>query len=93
MSEYTNRALSIEEQIVRLKENGLIIDDEKAAYKYLSIISYFRLASYWRPMEKSPHQFKPNSRFDNALSLYYFDKELRALIFSAIQSIEIALRT
>ena len=93
MSEYTNRALSIEEQIVRLKENGLIIDDEKVAHKFLSIISYFRLASYWRPMEKLPHQFKPNSRFDNALSLYYFDKELRALIFSAIQSIEIALRT
>ena len=93
MNEYTNRALSIEEQITRLKDNGLIIDDAKVAHKYLSIISYFRLASYWRPMEKSPHQFKPNSRFDNALSLYYFDKELRALIFSAIQGIEIALRT
>lgn len=93
MSEYTNRALSIDEQITRLKKNGLIIDNEKDAHKYLSIISYFRLASYWRPMEKSPHQFKPNSRFENALSLYYFDKELRALIFSAIQSIEIALRT
>ena len=93
MSEYTNKALSIEEQIERLKGNGLIIDDEQTAHKYLSIISYFRLASYWRPMEKMPHQFKPNSRFDNALSLYYFDKELRALIFSAIQSIEIALRT
>ena len=95
MSEYVNRALSIEEQIARLKENGLIIDDERVAYKSLSIISYFRLASYWKPMEKdkSLHQFKPNSRFNNALSLYYFDKELRALIFSAIQGIEIALRT
>ncbi len=95
MSEYANRALSIEEQIERLKKNGLIIDDEIVAKKYLSIISFFRLASYWRPMEKekSLHQFKPDSRFENALSLYYFDKELRALIFSAIQSIEIALRT
>lgn len=44
-------------------------------------------------MDKSLHLFKPNSKFENALSLYYFDKELRALIFSAIQSIEIALRT
>ena len=93
MIEYTNKALSIDDQIARLKEYGLIIDDEAEAHKYLSIISYFRLASYWRPMEKSLHQFKPNSRFGNALSLYYFDKELRALIFSAIQSIEIALRT
>ena len=86
---------SIEEQIARLKKNGLIIDDVNQANKTLSIISYFRLASYWRPMEEKnqSRQFKPNSRFKNALSLYYFDKELRALIFSAIQSIEIALRT
>ena len=65
MNEYTNRALSIEEQITRLKDNGLIIDDAKVAHKYLSIISYFRLASYWRPMEKSPHQFKPEGAKGN----------------------------
>lgn len=28
----------------------------------------------------------------NALALYYFDKELRTLIFTAVQSVEIALR-
>ena len=33
------------------------------------------------------------SKFENIVTLYNFDKELRTLIFSAIQSIEIALRT
>ena len=95
MVEYTNQALEIEEQIERLEKNGLIIADREQAIRILSIVSYFRLANYWRPMEvdKVKHLFKPNSTFDNALSLYYFDKELRALIFAAIQSIEIALRT
>lgn len=95
MAEYTNQALEIEEQIERLEKNGLIIADREQAIRILSIVSYFRLANYWRPMEvdKVKHLFKPNSTFDNALSLYYFDKELRALIFAAIQSIEIALRT
>ena len=95
MVEYTNRALEIEEQIERLEKNGLMIADKEQAIRTLSIISYFRLANYWRPMEidKVNHIFKSNSTFENALSLYYFDKELRALIFSAIQSIEIALRT
>ncbi len=37
--------------------------------------------------------YKPNSYFDNAIDLYYFDKELRSIIFSAVQSIEIALRS
>ena len=41
--------------------------------------------------DKFTHVFKPNSTLENALNLYYFDKELRVLIFRAIQSIEIAL--
>ena len=78
-----------------LKDRGLLIQDEEQALKELHIISYFRLANYLRPMEldKTTHQFKTNSYFENALSLYYFDKKLRALVFTAIQSIEIALRT
>ena len=78
-----------------LKERGLIINNEKHALEQLRIISYFRLANYLRPMEqdKTTHTFKPNSTLENALDLYYFDKELRVLIFKAIQSIEIALRS
>ena len=64
MNIYNNKALSIQEQIERLKKNGLIIDDENQTNKTLSIISYFRLASYWRPMEEQDqaHRFKPNRR-------------------------------
>ncbi len=78
-----------------LKNRGLLFDDEQAAIEFLKIISYFRLANYWRPLEcdKANHVFKPNSKFENVITLYNFDKELRSLLFSAIQSIEIALRT
>jgi abortive infection bacteriophage resistance protein len=78
-----------------MKSRGLIIADEQKAINYLKVISYFRLANYLRPMEKDKetHLYKPNSYFDNAIDLYYFDKELRSIIFSAVQSIEIALRS
>ena len=78
-----------------LRNRGLLFDNEQSAIEYLKIISYFRLASYWKPMEsdKVNHVFKPNSKFEDVVTLYNFDKELRTLIFSAIQSIEIALRT
>jgi len=91
---YNKQPVGYSEQIAMLKARGLRIDDEQAL-RQLQIISYFRLANYLRPMEqdKTTHRFKPGSTLDNALSLYYFDKELRALIFTAIQSIEIALRT
>lgn len=95
MVTYTKQPISIADQMAMLKRRGLLFDDEQKAVECLKIISYFRLANYWKPMEsdKVNHVFKPKSRFENVVALYNFDKELRTLIFSAIQSIEIALRT
>lgn len=95
MRTYTKQPLEIQEQIAVLKERGLVFLQEENAISKLKQVSYFRLANYWKPMEqdKMQHTFKPQSTFENALSLYYFDKELRNLLFSSIQTIEIALRT
>ena len=41
----------MEQQIDILKERGLLIDDVERAVKTLDIISYFRLAGYWRHFE------------------------------------------
>jgi len=92
---YSKNPLDYEEQIKMLKARGLIISDEQKAINSLRVISYFRLANYLRPMEydKENHLYKPNSLFENAIDLYYFDKELRGIIFAAVQSIEIALRS
>ena len=92
---YSNTPLSIHDIIRMLRDNrGLIINDEPSAERQLSIIGYFRLANYMRPMEsdKINHIFKPGSTFENAIDLYYFDKELRTLIFTAIQSAEVGIR-
>ena len=92
---YNKQPISITDQIAQLKSRGLNIEDETKAENVLSIISYFRFANYLRPMEadKVTHIFKPGKMFGNAVDLYYFDKELRGVIFSAIQTVEIALRT
>lgn len=49
---YNKSSLTIDEQILRLREQGMLIADEKAAKKILSEVSYFRLTAYWRPMEE-----------------------------------------
>ena len=92
---YTKQALSISEQIELLKSRGLNIADSSKAEKFLGEVSYFRFVQYLRPMEedKTIHQFKPNSRFEDAVALYNFDIELRDLMFKAVQRLEIALRT
>ena len=43
--------LTIEEQIQRLKERGLIITHSDNALHYLSHISYYRLGEYWHSMQ------------------------------------------
>ena len=49
--QYTNRPLTIQDQISRLQNNGLIISDVAKAESELKNISYFRLADYLQPME------------------------------------------
>ena len=67
---YTKQALSISEQIELLKSRGLNIADSSKAAKFLGEVSYFRFVQYLRPMEadKTTHQFKPNSRFEDAVA-------------------------
>jgi abortive infection bacteriophage resistance protein len=92
---YTKLAFTIQQQIDQLKERGLAISEKDNAPHYLSHISYYRLAGYWWPMQanKELHIFKPDSKFSDVIALYNFDRELRALLFSVIEKIEISLRT
>ena len=82
-------------QLDILKERGLTIEDEEDAIKFLHSVSYFRFANYLQPMELNTesHRFAQNSSFTFATNLYVFDRELRSLIFTAIQDLEIAFRT
>lgn len=92
---YTHQAITTDRQIEILQERGLLINDVKKAIETLDSISYFRLAGYWRHLEveRISHQFKAGSTFDEVVELYSFDKRLRALLFIAIQTIEVSVRT
>ncbi|MCQ2361038.1 MAG: Abi family protein [Paludibacteraceae bacterium] len=92
---YSKPPISIDDQITLLKGRGLSIPNEEYAHTILEHISYYRFASYLRPMEtdKSTHKLYPDATFDKVLSLYHFDASLRLLVFNAIQEIEISLRS
>ena len=75
MATYTKQPTSIAVQMSMLKNRRLLFDDEQATIEYLKIISYVRLANYWKTMD--------------VVTLCYFVEELRSHFFSAIQSIEI----
>lgn len=90
---YSNNPITVLEQINRLQADGLEFTNITAAEQELSNISYFRLSEYLNQFRRVDHRFQIGTSLDNALCTYYFDKQLRALIFQAIQSIEVALRT
>ncbi|MDP1696953.1 MAG: Abi family protein [Xanthomonadaceae bacterium] len=97
---YDKPALSITDQAGRLKQRGLQFTDDARVQHYLTHIGYYRLSAYWLPFEQLAadgqprnHQFRPGTTFEQVLSLYIFDRQLRLLVMEAIERIETAIRT
>lgn len=88
------KARTIQEQIVLLRDRGLQIKEERIAASYLEHISYYRLKGYWWNMQENleQHIFKPGSCFEDVIERYNFDRELRQILFDAIEVIEVSLR-
>lgn len=90
-------AVSVQDQIELLKRRGMIVGDEALARHYLNFISYYRLRAYWLPFEvpaakNGDHAFRDGTTFEDVLTLYIFDRELRLLVLDAIERVEVALR-
>lgn len=95
---YQKKPLNPKEQIAKLKTRGLIFNDEALAEQQLMNISYYRLRAYTFPFQNNEsgqeHFFLRNDiSFEDIIDLYCFDRQLRSLIFSAIEKIEVAMRT
>lgn len=69
--------------------------DKDFAVDSLKRISYFQLKAYWWDMQRDPvnHIFNNGCYFEDVIERYEFDKALRKILFTAIDTIEIALRT
>ena len=97
---FVKTATTIDEQIAKLKERGMQIADEVKAKEILLDIGYYRLGFYWFPFEKGypkkysrKHRFIKEANFENAVSLYYFDNDLRNTLAPFLHRIEICFRT
>lgn len=96
---YQKSALTFEQQLKLLGERGLIINDYGHAMLQLGTISYFRLSAYWYPLRfRDEHEyvtsdFIEGANFDDVISLYEFDRQLRLLVTDAIERIEVYIRT
>lgn len=88
-------ATNIEQQVKRLIERGLIINDIEKTKEVLCDIGYYRLGFYWYYFEKchKNHLFKEGANFDDVVKLYYLDFDLKHLLSKYIHRIEVHFRT
>lgn len=94
--EYMENALSIEEQIDSLLSKGMIADRERMVF-CLSNVSYHRLSGYWHPCRQKTSEdgdwlFRDGTTFDGVWDRYVFDRQLRLLVFDALERVEVAIR-
>ena len=79
---------NFDEQLFRLKERGLIIDDEAKALGYLKTIGYYRLSGYLYPFRQSDtcnskvklDNFIDNTHFSDIKQLYTVMEQFQCLI-------------
>lgn len=89
---YTKPALSVEDQVQRLRDRGMQGDPQVMAQR-LAVVSYYRLTAYWHPFRNADRTFADGTLFDTVWDRYVFDRHLRLLVLDAIERIEITIRT
>ena len=88
--------LSLEDQLTHLENNkNLIIRDQDYARSMLEQIGYFALISGYKAPFKNPttKNYRDGVTFDDIVSLYRFDQELRELFLKYILQIERHIRS
>jgi abortive infection bacteriophage resistance protein len=81
------------DQINKLRSRGCVIADESEAISILSRINYYRLTAYFLPFKRRDGSYFPGTNFNTIYRIYEFDRKIRHIIFSAIEEIEILVRS
>lgn len=88
--------LTIEEQIIFLKNKGILFKSETKAKTMLSKKSYYNIINgYSDPFLflKNPKKYKRDVYFEEIYSLYFYDTRIRALILPYIIEVENNIKT
>ncbi|MFK5891774.1 MAG: Abi family protein [Pseudomonadota bacterium] len=97
--QYNKPALTFDEQLKKLESRGMAITDREETLNQLASISYYRLSGYCYPFRQRNDkghvtgQFEKDVSFEQVLTLYEFDRQLRSLVLDAIERVEVSIRT
>ncbi|UOO37406.1 Abi family protein [Oscillospiraceae bacterium CM] len=81
-----------EQQIIKLRARGCQISDDGECQKILQNVNYYRLTAYFLPFKKADDTYF-DVTIERIYNIYEFDRKLRRILLTAIEEIEIKLRT
>ncbi|MBV4494130.1 Abi family protein [Pseudomonas sp. SWRI12] len=91
---FAKTAFTPQALLAKLKTQGLIINDDNTALKYIAYVGHFRLKGYWYQLQDSTTKnFLPNTTFEHVCQRYECDREIRAIIMESVERLEVAVRT
>lgn len=94
---YEKPSLSIQQQIELLRSRGIKIADIPVAERFLKYHNYYYISGYLYYFEKKApartHELLCPVSIEQIIELVNFDQELREHFFSAVQTIEMGIRS
>lgn len=85
--------ISFADQAALLQSRGFVLTDTSACIRFLQEANYYRLSAYLLPFRLADGTYVQGVPLARIRRIYEFDSHIRALIFQAIEHIELYLRT
>lgn len=86
-------ATTFDEQLVLLQKRNCFISDPAFCKQILQQINYYRFSAYFLPFRSENGSYKEGTSFHRVYRIYEFDRKMRQILFSAIEQVELYLRT
>lgn len=86
-------ATTYDEQLALLQSRGCVVSDPVFCKTVLKRINYYRFSAYFLPFRKADGTYRDGTSFHKVYRIYEFDRKMRQLLFSAIEQVELYLRT
>jgi len=89
------KPLTYSEQVLKLKEHGIIVNDDRAAEVLLSRVNYYRFTGYALQFRKNPEnsEYISGITFEKIYRIYQFDEAIRDICRKYIEIAEVYYRT
>jgi len=85
---------NIDEQIVKLKRHGMVINDENAVRNFLDNVGYYRFIGYMLQFRSNQEhgELQSGITFEQCRKIYEFDYELRNILRQYVEIVEVFYR-